>query len=372
MVWDRTASIFMTRLYETGLHPFYGKIVWGRTASIFMTRWHETGLHPFLWQHGMRQDCIHFYDKMVWGRTASIFMGRLYEAGLHPVLWQDGMRQDCIHFYGKIVWGRTASIFMTRWHETGLHPFLWEDCMRQDCIHFYGKIVWDRTASIFMGKLYEAGLHPFLWQDGMRPVLYIGMYIHIYTHIYVHIYTSQKECLYILCDSLAAKYHEDGHAGYESTRSRGEHERHGSGRGSQFRVNPALNPMSDDGKRKVCHGALGPSEVPGPTESSKWQVGYVNGRVWMVHQNAWKTATADLSPTAPQHSIHDDWNWSYKIYCGLLCGWCSSGGSRWLAKLQQCVVGRTWSMAWLHLFPKEGRGDRGHCVMGSGRWKILH
>ena len=40
---------------------FFDKMAW--TASIFMTRWHETGLHSFLWQDGMRQDCIHFYDK---------------------------------------------------------------------------------------------------------------------------------------------------------------------------------------------------------------------------------------------------------------------------------------------------------------------
>ena len=79
---------FMTRLYETGLHPFFDKMVWDRTASIFMTRWRETGLHSFLWQDCMRQDCIHFYDKIVWDRTASIFMTR----------W---LRQDCIHFYDK-------------------------------------------------------------------------------------------------------------------------------------------------------------------------------------------------------------------------------------------------------------------------------
>ena len=162
MVWDRTAAIFMTRLYETGLHPFFDKMVWDRTASIFMTRWRETGLHSFLWQDCMRQDCIHFYDKMAWDRTAFIFMTRLFEAGLHPFLWQDGMRQDCIHFYDKIVWDRTAFIFMTRWHETGLHSF-------------------------FKTSQHKTGAHPF----------YIGMYIHIYTHIYVHIYTSQKECLCI-------------------------------------------------------------------------------------------------------------------------------------------------------------------------------
>ena len=98
MVWDRTASIFMTRLYETGLHPFFDKMVWDRTASIFKTRWRETGLHSF-------------------------FMARLYETGLHPFLWQDGMRQDCVHFYDKIVWGRTASI-LHRYVYTHIYTYL--------------------------------------------------------------------------------------------------------------------------------------------------------------------------------------------------------------------------------------------------------
>ena len=133
-----------------------------RDCLRFMTRLNETGLHPF-------------FDKMVWDRTAFI-------------LWQDCMRQDCIHFYDKIVWDRTAFIFMTRWHETGLHPFLWQDCMRQDCIHFYDKIVWDRTASIFMTRWQKTGTHPFFltshhntgtlpfwWQASIRPVL-----IHFY------------------------------------------------------------------------------------------------------------------------------------------------------------------------------------------------
>ena len=102
------------------------------------------------WQDGMRRDCIRFYDKMAWDRTAFIFMTRLYETGLHSFLWQDGMRQDlhpflwqdcmrqdCIYFYDKIVWDRTASIFMTRWQKTGTHPFLWQASIRPVFIHFY-------------------------------------------------------------------------------------------------------------------------------------------------------------------------------------------------------------------------------------------
>ena len=92
---------FMTRLYETGLHPFFDKMVWDRTASIFMTRWRETGLHSF-------------------------FVARLYETGLHPFLWQDCMRQDCIHFYDKMA-------------KTGLHSFLWQAIIRPVLIHFYDK-----------------------------------------------------------------------------------------------------------------------------------------------------------------------------------------------------------------------------------------
>ena len=46
----------------------------------------------------MRQDCIHFYDKMAWDRTAFIFMTRLYETGTHPFLWQASIRPVLIHF----------------------------------------------------------------------------------------------------------------------------------------------------------------------------------------------------------------------------------------------------------------------------------
>ena len=113
----------------------------------------------------------HFDDKMAWDRTASIFLTRWHETGLHSFLWQDCMRQDCIHFYDKMAWDRTASIFMTRWHETGLHSFLWQDCMRQDCIHFYDKIVWDRYSSMFMRSQHKTGTHPFLRQASIRPVL---------------------------------------------------------------------------------------------------------------------------------------------------------------------------------------------------------
>ena len=88
-----------------------------------MARLYETGLHPFLWQDGMRQDCIHFYGKIVWDRTASIFMTRWHETGLHWFLWQDCMRQDCVHFYDKMAWDRTAFIFITSQHKTGTHPF---------------------------------------------------------------------------------------------------------------------------------------------------------------------------------------------------------------------------------------------------------
>ena len=86
MVWDRTASIFMTRLYETGLHPFYDKMAWDRTAFI-------------LRQDCMRQDCIHFYDKIVWDRTAFIFMTRQHKTGTHPFLWQASIIPVLIHFY---------------------------------------------------------------------------------------------------------------------------------------------------------------------------------------------------------------------------------------------------------------------------------
>jgi len=76
------------------------------------------------------------------------------------------------------------------------------------------------------------------------------------------------------CDSLAAKHRGDGHAGYECTMSVGEPERHGSGKGSQFRINPTLNPMSDEGKRKC---AMEPWElqrfqVPPSLRSDKWDL----------------------------------------------------------------------------------------------------
>ena len=105
---------FMTRLNETGLHPFFDKMVWDRTASIFITRLYETGTHPFLWQNGMRQGCIHFLTK--W-----------HEAGLHL-------------FFDKTVWDRTAFIFRTSWHKTGTHPFLWQASIRPVLIHFYDKL----------------------------------------------------------------------------------------------------------------------------------------------------------------------------------------------------------------------------------------
>ena len=114
-----------------------------RDCIYFMTRLYETGLHPFFFD---RQDCIHFYDKMAWDRTASVFMTRWHETGLHPFLWQDCMKQDCILFYDKIVWDRHSSIFMTSHHKTGTHPFLWQAIIRPVLI-------------------------PFLCQASIRPVL---------------------------------------------------------------------------------------------------------------------------------------------------------------------------------------------------------
>ena len=108
----------------------------------FMTRLYETGLHPFLWQDGMRQDCIHFYDKMVWDRTAFILWQDCMRQDCIHFFWQDGMRQDCIHFC------------QTWWHETGLYPFLWQDCMRQDCVHFFDKPAKYRYSSILHSYVY--------------------------------------------------------------------------------------------------------------------------------------------------------------------------------------------------------------------------
>ena len=206
-------------------------MVWDRTPSIFMTR-----LYSFLWQDCMRQDCIHFYDKMAWDRTAFIFSDKIVWGRTASIcLWQDGMRQglrfifydkivwgrDCIHFYDKMAWDRTAFIFMTRLFEAGLHPFLWQDgmrqglrsflwqdCLRQDCIHFYDKMAWDRTAFIFMTRWHETGLHSFLWQAIIRPVLihfYIGNVIYTYIHIfmYIYIYFSEGMFTYFLWDFSA-------------------------------------------------------------------------------------------------------------------------------------------------------------------------
>ena len=118
----------------------YEKMVWDRTASIFNDKIYETGLHSFFWQDCLRQDCIHFYDKMAWDRTASIFMVRLYETGLHSFLWQDGMRQDCIHFEWQA--GKRPVLihfFMTSHHNTGTHPFWWQASIIPVLIHFYDK-----------------------------------------------------------------------------------------------------------------------------------------------------------------------------------------------------------------------------------------
>ena len=99
----RDCIYFMTRLYETGLHP------------IFLPRWYETGLHSFSWQDGMGQDCIRF-------------------------LWQDSIRPVLIHFYDKPAKYRYSSIFMTSQHKTGTHPCLWQAIIRPVLIHFHDKV----------------------------------------------------------------------------------------------------------------------------------------------------------------------------------------------------------------------------------------
>ena len=82
--WDRTAFIFVTRWHETGLHSFLWQDCMKQDCGHFYDKMHGTGLHSFLWQDCMRPVLIHFYDKIVWNRTAFIFVTRLYETGTHP------------------------------------------------------------------------------------------------------------------------------------------------------------------------------------------------------------------------------------------------------------------------------------------------